>query len=229
MNHKPESTKQMALFTELGEAPIKEYREDSISLRDELKNDIPSTTYLTHAIHNVYPAKFIPQVPRFVIKTFNLERKTILDPFAGSGTTAVESLITRNSNISNDINPLTRFLVDVKTMRLDPTDYLTYTNKLNHLVDSVFKSKLTFLPKWENLGYWDPDDILQVLVKVWGGIHNIDEDECQIKNLLKAGALYISRKYSYGEDNSPKLFRSKQKTVRMKELLDKESNYEKIS
>lgn len=87
---------------------------DIINLRQELKDDILSTTYLTHAIHNVYPAKFIPQVPRFVIKKFNLKAKIILDPFAGSGTTAVESLLTGNSNISNDINPMTKFLMEVR-------------------------------------------------------------------------------------------------------------------
>ena len=88
---------------------------NEINLRQELKYDISSTTYLTHVIHNFYPAKFIPQVPRFVIKLFNLKGKIILDPFAGSETTAVESLITGNSNISNDVNPITKFLIDVKT------------------------------------------------------------------------------------------------------------------
>lgn len=103
MSSKAESTGQMSLFTPTAQRSVGEYREGTISLRDELKDDIPSTTYLTHAIHNVYPAKFIPQVPRFVIKTFNLEGRVILDPFAGSGTTAVESLITHSSSISNDI------------------------------------------------------------------------------------------------------------------------------
>ncbi|HHT9120425.1 MAG TPA: DNA methyltransferase [Candidatus Hypogeohydataceae bacterium YC41] len=92
----------------------KQFMRNVINLRQELKDDIPSTTYLTHGIHNVYPAKFIPQVPRFVIKRFNLKGKIILDPFAGSGTTAVESLITGNSNISNDINPITKFLMEVQ-------------------------------------------------------------------------------------------------------------------
>jgi len=196
------------------------YAERLINLRDELKTEIPSTTYLTHAIHNVYPAKFIPQVPRFVIKTFNLRDKIILDPFAGSGTTAVESLITGNSNISNDINPLTSFLIDVKTMRLDPQQYFTYRSKLNYFIDSIFKSNAPFFPKWSNLHYWYPEDILQVLLKVWGGIHGIDEREREIKNLLKTAMLFISRKYCYGEDKSPKLFKSKHKTERIKELLD---------
>lgn len=88
-----------------------------INLRAILKQEIQLSTYITHKIHNFYPAKFIPQVPRFVINLFQLKNNIILDPFAGSGTTAVESLITGNSVISNDINPLTNFLINVKTLK----------------------------------------------------------------------------------------------------------------
>jgi len=38
---------------------------------------------------------------------------------------------------------------------------------------------------------------------------------------LSASTLSLSRKYSYGDDESPKLFRSKQETERMKELTNK--------
>jgi hypothetical protein len=88
-------------------------------------------------------------------------------------------------------------------------------------IDSIFKSNSRFIPKWDNLNYWYPDDILLALTKIWGGIHDIDEKESDIKYILKASALYISRKYSYGEDDSPKLFKSKQKTMKMKELISK--------
>ena len=192
-----------------------------INLRKELKDEIPNTTYLTHGIHNFYPAKFIPQVPRFVIKKFGLKRKVILDPFAGSGTTAVESLVTENSNISNDINPITKFLIDVKTLRVIPKNYSSYIDRLNYHISCVLKSNLRFVPKWQNLDYWYPADILASLTKIWGYIHNVDDDENDMKHILKASALWISRKYSYGEDDSPKLFKSKQKTIKIKELVEK--------
>lgn len=224
MNKSLQIKEQLAMFDTYHVPPIDEKIENArniINLREELKYDIPNTTYLTHGIHNVYPAKFIPQVPRFVINKFNLKRKIILDPFAGSGTTAVESLITGNSNISNDINPITRFLIKVKTLKLNPQDYLSYVDRLNYHIDSIPKCNLKFVPRWGNLDYWYPEDILHALTKIWGYIHNIDENEGNIKYILKASALYISRKYSYGEDKSPKLFRSKQKTIKMRELSNK--------
>jgi DNA modification methylase len=224
------SNEQIMLFDIHEISPLngnkgKDFEEDIaknvINLRQELKHDIPSTTYLTHGIHNVYPAKFIPQVPRFVIKKFNQKGKIILDPFAGSGTTAVESLITGNSNISNDINPLTRFLVEVKTLQFNPRDCFRYIDRLNYHVDSMFKSNFKFTPKWSNLDYWYPPEILMELKKIWGYIHSIDENENNIKYILKTSALYISRKYSYGEDGSPKLFRSKHKTIKIEGLTQK--------
>jgi len=218
--------KQIVLLQDGAERTlVSQYPEGPINLREELKAEIPSTTYLTHAIHNVYPAKFIPQVPRYVIKTFNLRGKVILDPFAGSGTTAVEGLITGNSVVSNDINPLTTFLTDIKTLKLDYSDYLTYLNRLTYLVDSIFKSNSKFMPRWRNIEYWYPEAILKLLTKVWGGIYEIDDSELMLKKLLQAGALFLCRKYSYGEDKSPKLFKSKQKAVRIKELLAKFGRY----
>ncbi|HAW49990.1 TPA: hypothetical protein DCX16_03460 [bacterium] len=216
-------THEFLSYEEIMNASAKEFamKRNIINLRQELKYEIPSTTYLTHAIHNVYPAKFIPQVPRFIIKKFNLKGKIILDPFAGSGTTAVESLITGNSNISSDINPITRFLTEVKTLKLNPQDYFSCVDRLNYHIDSIPTCHLKFVPKWGNLDYWYPEDILSALTKIWGYIHNIDENEGNIKYILKASALYISRKYSYGENESPKLFKSKQKTIKMKELNNK--------
>jgi hypothetical protein len=169
--------------------------ENIIHLREELKTDIQSTTYLTHAIHNVYPAKFIPQVPRFVIKKFNLKGKIILDPFAGSGTTAVESLITGNSNISNDINPFTKFLIEIKTLKLNSKDYFDYLDRLNFHISSMAKHKYLYMPEWGNLNYWYPADILSSLTKIWGYIHNIDEGEADIKNILKVSALGNALKF----------------------------------
>lgn len=191
---------------------------DIINLRDELRGIVPNTTYVTHAIHNVYPAKFIPQVPRFVIERFDLKGKIIFDPFAGSGTTAVESLITGNSNISNDINPITKFLVEIKTLKLRPQDYYTYVDRITFHINSMSKSNLRFVPRWGNLTYWYPSDILEELIKIWGYIHNMDENESDVKCILSAGALCVSRKYSYGEDESPKLFKSKHKAIKMQGL-----------
>lgn len=190
-----------------------------INLREELKHEIGSTTYLSHGLHNYYPAKFIPQVPRFVINQLGLSAGVVLDPFAGSGTTAVECAVTGNSNISNDLSPLTRFLVDLKTLRLDPRLVDAHTARLNALLARVCAGSDEYLPDWKNVAYWYAPEILPVISRIWGAINAIDGDHPELAMILKASALHVSRRFSYDEDDSPKLFKSKFKRRKMEQIL----------
>ncbi len=45
---------------------------------------------LTHGIHK-YPAKFFPELPRWIIERYSEKWDMILDPFMGSGTTNLEA------------------------------------------------------------------------------------------------------------------------------------------
>ncbi len=191
-----------------------------INLRKEVKAEIRSTTYATHGLHNFYPAKFIPQVPRFVIRHLGLNNKVILDPFAGSGTTAVESLATGNSNISNDLNPLTGFLIDLKTLQLDPMQREKHSSVLDEILNQLSHNQLEYNPNWDNVAYWYPQEFLAVIRRIWGGIYNLDSSFVAYLPIIKAAALYVSRRFSFDEDDSPKLFRSKYKKIKMVEILD---------
>lgn len=208
---------------------VKAINSQTISLREKLANVIPSTTYLTHGIHNFYPAKFIPQVPRYVIEKYRLKNKIILDPFAGSGTTAVESMITGNSNISSDINPMTSFLIDIKMLKLDTSKEMEYYEAIDHHADIIFNNDKEFEPRWSNVDYWYPSDILHRIKQMWAYIHSIDENkEPEIKTIIKAAGLYISRKYSFGDDETPKLTQSRFKKARMEKLVNSLNNHGRI-
>ncbi len=50
------------------------------------------TRYITHGYYT-YPAKFIPQLAARLIRELSSEGDTMVDPFMGSGTTAVEALV----------------------------------------------------------------------------------------------------------------------------------------
>ena len=50
------------------------------------------TNYLTHCYHR-YPAKFIPQLARRLILENSLDGDIICDPFYGSGSTILESIL----------------------------------------------------------------------------------------------------------------------------------------
>ena len=76
-----------------------------------LRND---TRTMTHGLHR-FPAKFIPQIPRWAIREFGKEGCCILDPFMGSGTTLVEGLVRKGETIGVDIDPLAKLITKAKT------------------------------------------------------------------------------------------------------------------
>jgi hypothetical protein len=73
-----------------------------------------NTSDLTHGLHR-FPAKFIPQIPRWALTYLAANGENVLDPFMGSGTTLVEGLRRRGTTIGVDIDPLARLIAHAKT------------------------------------------------------------------------------------------------------------------
>lgn len=74
------------------------------------------TGYLSHSIHP-YPGKFIPQIPRFLIARLSTPGELVLDPFGGSGTSALEALLLGRRALSIDANPIGELIGRVKTAK----------------------------------------------------------------------------------------------------------------
>jgi DNA modification methylase len=79
------------------------------------------TTYLSHDIHP-YPAKFIPQIPRNLIARLSLPGELVWDPFGGSGTAALESVLLGRQAISSDVNPIAEVIGKGKLITLTKED-----------------------------------------------------------------------------------------------------------
>jgi site-specific DNA-methyltransferase (cytosine-N4-specific) len=75
----------------------------------------------THGLHP-YPAKFIPHIPRAIIRKYALRGLPVLDPMCGSGTTLVEAAASGYRALGADINPVAVLVSRVKTTSLDPAD-----------------------------------------------------------------------------------------------------------
>lgn len=96
---------------------------------------------LTHDFYK-YPARFSPQFCRAAISVFTAPGDLVVDPFAGGGTTLVESRVNSRLSIGTDISSLASYLSRVKTRVYsaaelsyveewfkDPGDWLTVRNK----------------------------------------------------------------------------------------------------
>jgi DNA modification methylase len=80
-----------------------------------------------HSLHEIsYRACFKPQLPRFFISRLTTESEIVYDPFAGRGTTALESAFMGRRIISNDINPLS---IIITKPRLNPPNITTVADR----------------------------------------------------------------------------------------------------
>ena len=176
-----------------------------VSFRRLVKS-ISSTTYASHGMY-YYPAKFIPQVVRWAIDRYTSEGSEILDPFAGSGTVCVEALLTGRNATCIDLSPILNVLIEGKTFRNPSLEGLLQK------ASNITKSAKEYIPKWSNIRYWYPESIYRILSKMWGGYFE-NKDPILLLALLKT-----SKKYSFGDDQVPKLFKSKQKIKSIEGIL----------
>lgn len=87
------------------------------------------TTALTHSYHR-YPAKFIPNIVEKLLNDFTSRADFVLDPFGGCGTTLVESKRLGRKSIGFDINPVAKFIAEVKVTPISPQKLETEFSKL---------------------------------------------------------------------------------------------------
>ena len=179
----------------------------------ELVPEINDTGYLTHAIY-AYPAKFIPQIVRYAINAYTKEGDWIVDPFAGSGTVGVEAYLCKRNAVLLDLNLLLNHIMPLKVYR--GKERLHEAN-LYELLAGMQESTKQFTPAWSNVAYWYAPEMLDVLSQYWGFIHNADSTV--YSTIVKAALLKASKRFSYTEDRTPKLARSKRKLQAIEALL----------
>jgi DNA modification methylase len=176
--------------------------DDSWSFREIDRSEM---SYLTHSYHR-YPAKFIPQLAARLIKENSQVEELVCDPFMGSGTTLVESIVNDRRTYGTDINPVAVMITKAKTTPIDP-QYLEaqiYTLKGTLkalLIDenkhtlSLIKdddSKAVFSSENKRIDYWFSEKQKHDLDIILSGIMIISRDEnvrnfllCAFSNILK--------------------------------------------
>lgn len=164
----------------------------------ELVSDIPSTTYATFGLYK-YPAKFIPQVVAYALKTFAKPNMSVFDPFAGYGTVGTVARLYANDYELWDLNPLLAHLHSVAIMHPAEIDLLGLMWKLR-VYDRPFQ------PDWSNMTYWYPEIFLPMLQRAWGFYHSLEEGD--LKHLLLIPLLKTTRYFSYNDEQRQKLSRS---------------------
>ena len=105
--------------------------------------------YLTHSMHP-YPAKFIPQIPKTLIRELASTRETVLDPFCGSGTTLVEALRLECNAVGIDANPLACLISRAKSHTINSEQFENLVGLANEIEKYSHRSDESTLPLFEN-------------------------------------------------------------------------------
>jgi len=133
-------------------------------------------SYLTHGIHK-FPAKFFPELPRYLIDHYSAKDATVLDPMCGSGTVILEAFLRNRSAIGIDIDPMARLITKVKTTPIEPYALArAYDWLLDRIVHS--KSDSEFRPAIPEFNYrdnWFRDFVLHELGIIRDAIYEIKE------------------------------------------------------
>ena len=122
-----------------------------VSFRSLLKLS-PARTRFTHGLHP-YPGRLLPNIPAFFLSSHRLAppESLILDPFCGSGTVLLESILTGRDCVGADSNPLARLITKTKTTPIERT---TLQRAARRLLERVPTKPQTDAPLVLNEGYW---------------------------------------------------------------------------
>ncbi len=137
---------------------------------------------LIHSFHR-YFGKLIPAIPRFSIKEFTKKGDIVMDPFCGSGTTLVESMIQSRYSYGLDLNPLSCLISNTKTSLIEEEVLLHAKENLFDEINS--DNKVDFekdTPFCINMTHWFKPFVIKDLVVIK---RNIDKIPCgNVKNFF---------------------------------------------
>lgn len=158
-------------------------------------------SYLSHGLHK-YPAKFFPELPRWLIKKYSVEGNNVLDPFSGSGTTNIEANLLRRNSVGLDIDPFAKFLSKVKTTPLNPQ---TLDDLQKELIRQVVRFDFTKvnakdIPEFPYRDNWFNKEIILEISYLKKIIKNLDTND-KYKNFFLICLSSIIRSVSNADDN----------------------------
>jgi hypothetical protein len=151
---------QRGIATSLEDWGITEKNDPCTSAEGDIPSDLPNSSLISLTrksplkIYSVgfQPAKSIPEIPRWFLQKYISLPAIILDPFAGSGTTIIESIKYGASVYWLDYHPLSRLICTVKTTPYSSRIILEETAKV--IEHSMIQKEITNTVEFSNRDFW---------------------------------------------------------------------------
>lgn len=141
-----------------------------------LLNDNKDNRYVQY-IH-YYPGRIFPYIPLYLLSSNDFAHLDgyLLDPFAGSGTILLESIINpvvKRNSMGVEINPLARLISKVKTTPLYFSKIEQFMQELQSLYKDTINGK-DYIPEFKNRELWFSCNAIKKLAKLKYAIENLD-------------------------------------------------------
>ncbi len=146
----------------------------------------------SHYLHP-YPAKLLPHIAHFFLANHVLARadESVLDPFGGSGTVALETILSGRTALYADANPLGRIITAVKTRSIDLTSLAVACAEVR---ERFRRSRVRKLPDVVNLAKWFDPHVSSELVRLRAAICAVEDET--LRDFLRVTFSAVIRKVS---------------------------------
>lgn len=146
----------------------------------------------SHYLHP-YPAKLLPHIAHFFLANRSLvgPDEVVLDPFGGSGTVALETILSGRNALYADANPLGRLITSVKTRSIDSASLAAAGEEVR---ESFRRSRARKLPDVVNLHKWFDPSITLELVRLRAAIGALTDEA--LRDFMRVTFSAVARKAS---------------------------------
>lgn len=168
----------------------------------------------SHRVFNRYPARSISLVPRAIIRSTldrGASRLRILDPFMGSGTTAVETVYAGQDAYGVEIDPLARLIAEVRVHRYSDEE-LQELQKVAMILERDWQNTTACLdhaPRLRNVDHWFSESQFNDLLKFKTCLYEVVGTEGVIADFFRVVLADMIRPTSLAERQSLKPYISK--------------------
>ena len=164
-------------------------------------DDDPARAHV-HGFHT-YPARMHPVTASRLVHAFAPARGVVLDPFCGSGTVLVESMVAGRRAVGTDLNPLAVRLARCKTRPRSPkelTVLVDHARELAAFADERRKTRAGATRKFppEDVDIFEPHVLLE-LDSLRAGLEKLGEPAARADLALVLSALLVKLSKKRGD------------------------------
>ena len=142
--------------------------------------EFPSTRNLHeygNRIYNRYPARSVFLVPRAILAQHYEKHINVLDPFMGSGTTAVETVISGNIPYGLEMDPFARMVAEVSSTLFSKDEIKEIIDLKDIISDTWCNYTPDVIPNLTGVERWFKDDDLEKLLKLKSAILHLSPEK----------------------------------------------------